>query len=80
MATEALSNVQRHTSATAATLTIECKSNGSVTVGIENEGAVHSEKCDFLPRSISERAESLGGHAEVSNDNGRTVVRVDIPL
>jgi signal transduction histidine kinase len=80
MASEALSNVHRHTTATSVTLTVEGSSDGSVAVRIENETPEHTANREFLPRSIAERAESLGGHTHVSTANGRTVVQIEIPL
>jgi signal transduction histidine kinase len=80
MATEALSNVHRHTTATAVRLTVSCSPHGNVVVGIENEAPAEMTNRDFLPRSIAERAESLGGSTEVSTKEGRTVVKIEIPL
>jgi signal transduction histidine kinase len=80
MATEALSNVHRHTTATAVSLTVERNAHGSVSVRIENEFPEYSPQPDFIPRSIAERATSLGGRTLVSNSEGRTVVNIEIPL
>jgi signal transduction histidine kinase len=80
MASEALSNVHRHTTATSVTLTVEGSLDGSVAVRIENETPEDTANREFLPRSIAERAESLGGHTHVSTANGRTVVQIEIPL
>ena len=80
MASEALSNVHRHTTATSVTLTVEGSSDGSVAVRIENETPEHTANREFIPRSIAERAVSLGGHTHVSTANGRTVVQIEIPL
>jgi len=51
-----------------------------VVVGIENEAPAEMTNRDFLPRSIAERAESLGGSTEVSTKEGRTVIKIEIPL
>jgi signal transduction histidine kinase len=80
MASEALSNVHRHTTATSVSLTVECNSVGSVAVRIENEAPKLAPNREFVPRSIAERAESLGGRTMVSSANGRTVVQIEIPL
>ena len=80
MATEALSNVHRHTTATAVSLTVERNAHGNVAVRIENEFPKYSPQPDFMPRSIAERATSLGGRTLVSNSEGRTVVNIEIPL
>jgi signal transduction histidine kinase len=80
MAAEGLSNVHRHTTATAVRLTVSCNPGGNVVVGIENEASPEMTVRDFVPRSIAERAESLGGTTEVTTLEGRTVVRIEIPL
>jgi signal transduction histidine kinase len=80
MATEALSNVHRHTTATAVSLSIERNNSGSVNVRIENEIPEQPAQADFTPRSIAERATSLGGRTQVSTSEGRTVVNIEIPL
>jgi signal transduction histidine kinase len=81
---EGLSNVRKHSSATASKITLE-RADRSLLISIENddprtddEGAARAQ---FTPRSISERAEELGGHVEVERaPDGRTLVRVEIPL
>jgi len=80
MATEALSNVHRHTTATSASLTIERSLAGNIAVRIENEARKELANPDFMPQSIAERVESLGGQTEVSTADGRTVVQIEIPL
>ena len=80
MATEALSNVHRHTTATAVSLSIERNSEGKITVRIENEIPESASQLNFFPQSIAERAIALGGRIEVSCSEGRTVVRIEIPL
>jgi signal transduction histidine kinase len=51
-------------------------------LSIENDNAEGEEGiADFTPRSITERAEALGGRATVACDGrGRTVVVVRVPL
>jgi signal transduction histidine kinase len=80
MAAEALSNVQRHTTATAVHLSVERSSSGGVMVRIANRSAEETAPRTFMPRSISERAESLGGFTQVTQTKGRTVVNIEIPL
>src|SRR5262249_9541639 len=79
IASEALSNVHRHTAATSVSLTVESNSEGNVSVRIENE-TPNAANVEFIPRSIAERAESLGGRTLVSSADGRTVVHIEIPL
>jgi signal transduction histidine kinase len=80
MATEALSNVQRHTTATAVHLSVEQSAKGGITVSIANKSSDKESAVIFLPKSITERAESLGGHTQVTQTDGRTVVNIEIPL
>jgi len=80
MTTEALSNVQRHTSAISVSLNLESNASGSVTIYIENETTGELAARSFIPKSITERSRSLGGQTRVSNEKGRTVVRIEIPL
>ena len=80
MAAEALSNVQRHTSATSVTVNLEEEENGCVVVKVENEVMEPAINSEFVPRSISARAEALGGYTKVSVSDCRTVVQVGIPI
>ena len=80
MAAEALSNVQRHTTATSVHLSVERNASGGITVRIANKAPDTAPKREFVPRSISERAESLGGYTQVTQSPGRTVVNIEIPL
>jgi len=80
MAAEALSNVQRHTSATSVTVNLEEEENGCVVVKVENEVMEPAINSEFVPRSISARAEALGGYTQVSVSDCRTVVQVGIPI
>jgi signal transduction histidine kinase len=78
MAAEALSNVQRHTTATAVHLSVERSPSGGVVVRIANKAS--EDAGEFVPKSISERAESLGGYTQVTQSPGHTVVNIEIPL
>jgi signal transduction histidine kinase len=78
MAAEALSNVHRHTAATAVTLILEEGEAGTVVLHVENEAQAQAR--EFTPDSISDRADALGGRTQVDRQPGRTVVRVEIPL
>ena len=80
MAAEALSNVHRHTTATAVTLFLEIGANGTVILRVENENTTQAEQHKFMPGSISDRSGALGGRTDVAVQEGRTVVRVEIPL
>jgi len=77
---EALSNIARHTSAKRASIDLR-REGDSLAIEVGNECAQHAGTKPFIPRSITERAMSLGGNVQVSlNNAGRDVVRVTIPL
>jgi len=77
--TEALSNIHRHTHARSAQITLSLDSNNLI-LQVENESDNGRRPTDFTPSSISERANSLGGTTEVSWQQGRTILRVEVPL
>jgi signal transduction histidine kinase len=79
MAAEALSNVHRHTQARSALVGLSLARN-IVRLQVENELGRDVEPVRFTPGSISDRAEALGGTTEVFSENGRTVLRVEVPL
>jgi signal transduction histidine kinase len=79
MAAEALSNVHRHTRARSARVALSLQGN-AVRLQVENELAGSDEPARFTPGSISDRAEALGGTTEVRSEEGRTVLRVEVPL
>ena len=77
---EGLNNVRRHTRASRAKL-ILALDHDFLIVKIENEVENGSSPVPFTPRSIAQRVETLGGQTHVEpNDNGRTIVSVEIPL
>lgn len=79
---EGLSNVRKHTPATVCKITLE-RADSSLLVSVENDdpSADQAARAPFTPRSITERAEELGGHVAVERaGDGRTLVRVEIPL
>jgi signal transduction histidine kinase len=80
MVAEGLSNVRRHSSAARAIIRI-VRRNEALELSIENEGGDDAPFVPFLPRSIKERAEALGGLVRVrARNDGGTVVNVEIPL
>jgi len=79
MAAEALSNVHRHTQARSARVGLFLAGN-SVRLQVENELADDVEPPLFSPGSITDRAEALGGTTAVLSSEGRTVLRVEVPL
>ncbi len=76
---EGLSNVRKHTEATSGAVSFECR-GGAIVLRVENDNANGTAAAPFVPRSIAERAENLGGRARVDNTAAGTVVKVEIPL
>lgn len=75
---EGLSNARKHTAAHNIVIRIRQRDH-ALLLEIENDGAETGVR-DFSPRSITERAASLGGEAAVSSVAGSTLVKVRIPL
>lgn len=78
---EGLSNVLRHTSAKKAFVSILCEnSHLLLQVGNETGNGADAGK-EFMPRSIQERAQALGGKTYVEQRSGDpTIVHVTIPM
>ena len=78
---EALSNVLRHSSARHAFVSILCENaNLLLEIGNETKDAARTLE-NFMPRSINERTQALGGTTFVeSARDGYTVVHVTIPM
>ena len=81
MVHEGLRNVWKHTAASRAAVVLDASAD-RLLLSVENDNADGEEGiADFTPRSITERAEALGGRATVASDGrGRTVVLVRVPL
>ncbi len=78
MVAEGLSNVRRHSQADRAVVSL-AQPDGLLVIQIDNPAADALQP--FFPRSLSERAESLGGRAQVIVDQlHQTTVRIEIPL
>ena len=77
---EGLSNIRRHTQSERAFIGLEC-SDHRLTLRVENDGVRGVVPEPFTPRSIAERAKSMGGRAyvETFGDAGTSVI-VEIPL
>lgn len=78
---EGLSNVLRHTATKSAFVTILCEnSHLLLKIGNDAEPGENGTK-KFMPRSINERVQMLGGRAFVEQrPGGQTVVHVTIPM
>jgi signal transduction histidine kinase len=80
MASEAMSNIRRHTPALHAVIDLETAGD-RMTVRVENEGSVDAAPKPFMPRSIAERAAALQGSVRVETlKDGGTCVVIEIPL
>lgn len=73
---EGLSNIRRHTTATRAKIELNC-TDGLFCFRIANPATTPTR---FIPRSITERAASLGGDCHVDSDDNETAVVVTLPL
>jgi len=77
---EALSNVFRHTASKQAFVDLRCE-GGSLAIEVGNDSPREAATRPFMPRSIAERAMSLGGKVQVRlNTDGHDIVRVTMPL
>jgi len=75
---EALSNVRRHTSSDTALVWLRLVGENLV-VAVQNR-TNSAPADDFVPKSIAERSESLGGMVAVTQNEGSATVTVSIPL
>jgi len=78
MTAEALSNVQRHTDSRNARVSLMLVDN-NLELMVEND-APGTSPATFTPLSIFERAEAMGARTEVVSRDGKTRVRVEVPL
>ena len=78
MTAEALSNVHRHTESRSARIQLKLW-EGSLELSVENDRN-GKPPAAFTPLSIFERAEALGARTEVLFQDGKTRVRVEVPL
>ena len=80
MVNEGLTNVRRHTPATAVTVMLDVRRN-EVTIRLRNDhGSGGGRPMDFVPRSLSERATGFGGGVSVSQEPGCTEVVITLPM
>lgn len=80
MVNEALTNVRRHTSATAVTILLDVVDN-EVVMRMRNDHG-HGERLpeNFLPRSLAERAADFGGGVAVTHEPDFTEISIRLPL
>jgi signal transduction histidine kinase len=79
MVTEGLSNIRRHTQAMQARIVLAHRDN-CVILRIEDQSINAPAPVPFIPRSITERATTLGGQARVDQHEYGSAVIVEIPL
>ena len=78
---EGLSNVLRHTPAKSAFVSIQCEDSRLLLKMGNEAGAGARGDGNFMPRSIYERAQALGGETFVERrPDGYTIVHVTIPM
>ena len=78
MITEALSNVRKHTTSRSATIRLVAEGQQlSVEVLNYADNVIDSH---FVPRSIAQRASSLGGNVTVTTESEFTKLRIGIPM
>ncbi len=77
---EAMTNVRRHTSATAINIMIDIADSG-VTLRLRNDhGADEALPAGFVPTSIQTRAEEMGGTISVCHERDFTEIQVLLPV
>lgn len=78
--TEGISNICKHTRARTAGVVVE-EEGGLLAIDIFNPAAVAGQAAaPFVPRSIAERVQGLGGKLEVEADGRQTLLRIRIPI
>lgn len=75
---EGLSNVRKHTSSNKAYIRV-ARDAIALRIQIGNE-AKGRRACAFTPRSIEQRARTLGGTVDVGLEDGYTLVNVSVPI
>lgn len=76
---EALTNVRRHTSAKAVSILIDVDDNDIVLSLRNDHGPQETLPDTFIPTSIQQRANELGGTVAVHHDQGFTEVNIRMP-
>ena len=80
MVAEGLSNVRRHTKSASAVLGIKCRGQW-LDLNFQNDDDLAAgEQALFIPKSLSERAATLGGDLKIYREAGRTQLSISIPL
>ena len=80
MINEALTNVRRHTSATAVTILLDVTQSDVVLRLRNDHGRGETLPANFVPLSLTERAAELGGRVEVDHQPDFTEVQIILPI
>jgi signal transduction histidine kinase len=80
MVNEALTNVRRHTSATAVTVWLDMRQTDLVMRLRNDLGRGEAAPADFVPRSLTERATEFGGSVAVTREPDFTEIAITLPL
>jgi signal transduction histidine kinase len=80
MVNEALTNIRRHTSATAVTVLFEVGASNLLIVLRNDHGRGEMLPADFVPRSLEERATELRGTVNVTHQPDFTEMTITLPL
>lgn len=80
MFNEALTNVRRHTSATAVTALLDVGSTSLVLRLRNDHGPGESLPTDFIPRSLTERAAEFAGSVALEHEANFTEITITLPL
>jgi signal transduction histidine kinase len=80
MFNEALTNVRRHTSATAVTVMIDVQDRGLVMHVRNDHGYGEALPKTFVPRSLTERAAEFRGTISINHDADFTEMTITLPL
>ena len=84
MINEGLTNVRRHSAATAVTMMLDVQ-HDEVTIKLRNDHGTPADGNpvrlkDFVPRSLSERALEFGGGVSVAIETNCTEILITLPL
>lgn len=80
MVNEALTNIRRHTSATAVTVFVDVRDEELVLRLRNDHGRGEPLLPDFLPRSLSERAAEFRGSVDLNHHQDHTEMTITLPL
>ena len=80
MVNEALTNIRRHTAATAVTILFEVDHDDVILRLRNDHGVGQPMPRDFIPRSLTERAAEFGGNVTVWREAGFTELVITLPL